>query len=257
MSEGAIYGCETCATSAGIAGCPVHRRWTTPSPSLIIADQEQANNRVDTDPLVQMEARAIEAEREAANWKREYDAAMEACGVAQGRAVDAEGERDEVLCTVAELRQINVEPGISLGLAREWKGQLAKAEKLNHQWNVSASRLCPGSEFVDDPERVFDHLGKRLDAATAAIKRHSDMRLTAEHDRAVVLQQLAEAQADRERLDWWEAHLNYEHGTDWDTGDVLMYRVSGNVNDRVWTEMARAGTLRAAIDAARQAEASR
>lgn len=74
----------------------------------------------------------------------------------------------------------------------------------------------------------------------------------------------AEAEAarlreDKDRLDWWEAHLNYEHGIeDDDMGGlyVKLYRVSGPINDREWTEVARKKTLRACIDAGRAREQS-
>lgn len=38
-------------------------------------------------------------------------------------------ERDEARATIQELRTINVEPGISLGLARDWKAQRDALEK--------------------------------------------------------------------------------------------------------------------------------
>lgn len=53
--------------------------------------------------------------------------------------------------------------------------------------------------------------------------------------------------ADKKLLDWWEGHRNYEHGIDYDTGQVVMYQVTGSVNDREWNETGRGNTLRAAI----------
>lgn len=68
---------------------------------------------------------------------------------------------------------------------------------------------------------------------------------------AALLRRLAAApDGDRARLDWWEAHLNYEHGTDYEEGDVILYRVTGNVNDREWHEVARGETLREVLDGA-------
>jgi len=55
---------------------------------------------------------------------------------------------------------------------------------------------------------------------------------------------------DTKRLNWWEKHLNYEHGTDYETGEVILYRVSGNVNDREWDQVACGSSLRRTLDAA-------
>lgn len=52
-------------------------------------------------------------------------------------------------------------------------------------------------------------------------------------------------------LDWWERNLNVENSTDSETGEVVLHRVIGNVNDRVWSEIGRGETLRDAIRAAR------
>lgn len=59
---------------------------------------------------------------------------------------------------------------------------------------------------------------------------------------------LGQCAVDVNRLDWWERNLNYEHGVDYETGEVVIYRVTGSINDRVWHEVSRAATLRGAID---------
>jgi hypothetical protein len=66
---------------------------------------------------------------------------------------------------------------------------------------------------------------------------------------------LAEAREKADALDWWEKHLNHEHGVDYDSGEVVMYRVCGNINDREWVEVAKADTLLAALKAAMESEA--
>ncbi len=62
--------------------------------------------------------------------------------------------------------------------------------------------------------------------------------------------------ADAERLEWWEQHLNYQHGTAWETGEVVLYHITGNINDREWHEVARGETLRECLDAIRKAPPS-
>jgi hypothetical protein len=60
--------------------------------------------------------------------------------------------------------------------------------------------------------------------------------------------------SDTELLNWWENHLNYRHGTDYEEGDVILYRVTGNINDRVWDDVSRGMTLREALTTAMEAE---
>jgi hypothetical protein len=114
--------------------------------------------------------------------------------------------------------------------------------------------------------------GRELDAVAAAdIRwlRHEEARertqsrdfATRDHRYAVECHHAAEryarilgALADTARLDWWEQHLNYEHGRNIDPADpdgsVDMYRVSGNINDREWEPVGTFDTLRQSIDAA-------
>jgi hypothetical protein len=54
---------------------------------------------------------------------------------------------------------------------------------------------------------------------------------------------------DTALLDWWEKHLNFEHDTDYESGEVVLYERTGNVNDREWHEVSRGPTLRAALAA--------
>jgi hypothetical protein len=65
-----------------------------------------------------------------------------------------------------------------------------------------------------------------------------------------------EEPGDGEMLDWWEGHLNYEHGVDYESGEVVLYRVTGNINDREWHEVSRARALRDAIRAAMRDKAN-
>ena len=63
---------------------------------------------------------------------------------------------------------------------------------------------------------------------------------------------IAALKDERERLDWWEANLNCTHCIDCRSGEVVIDRVTGTINDREWHEVARAQTLRAALDLARR-----
>jgi len=55
---------------------------------------------------------------------------------------------------------------------------------------------------------------------------------------------------DTRLLDWWQEHLQYEHGQDYESGEVILYRVTGSINDREWHEVSRAMALRDALRAA-------
>ena len=120
--------------------------------------------------------------------------------------------------------------------------------------------------------------GRELDAVAAAdIRwlRHEEARertqsrdfATRDHRYAVECKHAAEryarilgALADTARLDWWERHLNYEHGRNIgpiDDGPVEMYRVGGNINDREWEPVGTFDTLRQSIDAAIRYEQNR
>ncbi len=91
--------------------------------------------------------------------------------------------------------------------------------------------------------------GESRDGPTWRI--HDEMRARAERAEALVAALDCAPNRDAARLDWWEKHLNYEHATDYEDGNVVLYRVTGNVNDRVWHQVARGPTLRAALDAVR------
>ena len=79
-----------------------------------------------------------------------------------------------------------------------------------------------------------------------------DQRLTsmaAERDAALAeLAALKEYKAD---LDWWDSIHGLDFGRDDETGDRIVYRIDGSVNDHQWTEIGRGKTLRLAIRAAR------
>lgn len=48
--------------------------------------------------------------------------------------------------------------------------QLDEARNLNVRWNKAASEICPGSEFIDDPDRVFGFIKRRLDSLWGTAK---------------------------------------------------------------------------------------
>ncbi len=42
------------------------------------------------------------------------------------------------------------------------RAKLDKAEALNLRWNRAMSKFAAGSEFIDDPERVAEHIERCL-----------------------------------------------------------------------------------------------
>lgn len=56
---------------------------------------------------------------------------------------------------------------------------------------------------------------------------------------------------DKERLDWWGSHKNYEHEMDWVRDEVLMYRCSGPLSNPERIRVATGKSLREVIDIAR------
>ena len=59
-----------------------------------------------------------------------------------------------------------------------------------------------------------------------------------------------EARKDSARLEWWEKHADVYKTRDDETSDAILSEVTGSWNDPQWRCLARARSLRAAIDAA-------
>src|SRR5579872_3203678 len=92
-----------------------------------------------------------------------------------GRALLAQG--DELRSQLAELAQELNGDGTPLQIAvqrremwfQEYKlrvnaeAQLSTTREIARRWNRAASKYAAGSEFIDDPERVFAQIEKSLD----------------------------------------------------------------------------------------------
>jgi uncharacterized protein (DUF3084 family) len=115
-------------------------------------------------------------------------------------------------------------------------------------YEEAADALIAARQEAETLRKSADDLRYIVDVNVPKIS-DENLRLHAEAE--TLRGQLNAAQKDTARLDWWEANVSVENGSDYESGYVVLHRRSGGVNDRVWDEIARAETLRAAIDAAR------
>jgi hypothetical protein len=142
--------------------------------------------------------------------------------------VNVEAENIELKRQLAELKG-------ELALVKEsqsaWKDLAQKYEEALKAGNSYRCYHC-GNIFIGEFE-ARNHFGAR-DAGSPS---------------ACLLE-------DKQLLDWWHDHPSYEHEDDWDSGEIVFYRVTGNRSDREWHEVARGkdlrSALRAAIDAAKE-----
>ena len=111
---------------------------------------------------------------------------------------------------------------------------------------TTEQRLTP-----EQIERIRYNLA-RLDRLTPEAARvwleENAKSLVAELD--AVRRELVGARKDSTRLDWWEKHEDVYKTRDDETSDAILSEVTGSWNDPQWRCLARARSLRAAIDAA-------
>ncbi|HJX53947.1 MAG TPA: hypothetical protein VJ801_14370 [Polyangia bacterium] len=76
-----------------------------------------------------------------------------------------------------------------------------KAEAKVHDWNRQAARVLAGSEYFDDPKRVFDDVLERQSSMNQTIIENVRKRHEAEADNAVLHANATKLEADYDALE--------------------------------------------------------
>lgn len=88
------------------------------------------------------------------------------------------------------------------------KQRAEMAEALNRKWNIAASSMYAGSEFIDDPERVFSSVRKTQEVQMEMIRRGAEQRQAAERERDEARKDTALRCAEIAEGDYWGKAAN-------------------------------------------------